>query len=114
MTFEQRRAAELLGRNFSQPEVGRLVGRSERTIRTWLRDVEGFREAVQAARAETSDPTALDTLRHALAATRKDGSPDWPTRVQAARALLQAPPELEQPDAQPTIVYAPELQPADG
>ncbi len=93
MTPEQQRAADLLGRGFSQREVGRLVGRSERTIRAWLHDVDGFREAAWAVPAEATDPTALDTLRLALNATRKDGRPDWPIRGQAARALLQAQPE---------------------
>ena len=88
---EQSRAVELLGRGFSQPEVARLVGRSERTLRNWLRDVAGFREAVEAARAEGSDPSALATLERALGASRSDGSPDWPTRVAAAKALLAAP-----------------------
>jgi len=91
VTREQRRAAELLGRGFSQTEVGRLVGRSERTIRNWQRDVAGFGEAVQAARAETSDPSALATLEQVLGASPSVGSPDWPTRVAAAKALLATP-----------------------
>ena len=53
--------------------------------------MEGFREAVQAARAETSDPSALATLQQALGATRPDGSTDWPTRVASAKTLLAAP-----------------------
>ena len=52
LTPEQQRAAELLGRGLTQREVARLVGRSERTIRAWLADVDGFRQAVQAAEGE--------------------------------------------------------------
>ncbi len=75
MTPEQQRAAELLGRGFSQHEVGRLVGRSERTIRAWLHDVDGFRQAAaQAVEAEAGQPTPLDTLRLALRAWR-DAAP---------------------------------------
>ena len=33
----------------------------------------------------------MATLRSALLATRRDGSPDWSARVAAARALLAAP-----------------------
>ena len=103
MTPEQRRAAELLGRGYSQREVGRLVGRSERTIRAWFGDVDGFRQAAQAVQAETSDPMALDTLRLALGATRKDGSPDWSIRVSAAKALLTAP----EPEPAPVVSVPP-------
>lgn len=114
MTPEQGRAAELLGRGLTQREAASLVGRSERTIRAWLTGVPGFREAVHAGQAETGDPTALETLRGALRASRRDGSPDWSIRLQAARALLHAPPEPDEPAAKPIIVYAPELTAADG
>jgi hypothetical protein len=102
VTPEQQRAAELLGRGFSQRDAGRMVGRSERTIRTWLHDVDGFREAARPVEAEAGKPTALDTLRLVLRATRKDGSEDWSIRVRAAQALLRALPQPEQ--AEPTFV----------
>jgi hypothetical protein len=91
-------------RGFSQHDAGRMVGRSERTIRAWLHDVDGFREAARAVQAEASEPTALDTLRLALRATRKDGSADWSIRVQAARTLLRALPKPEEAAAERTFV----------
>ena len=48
----QVRAAELLRRGFTQREVARAVGGSERTIRVWLREAEGFREAASADAVE--------------------------------------------------------------
>ena len=83
----QLRAAELLRRGCSQREVARAVGRSERTIRVWLREVAGFRDAAtQGPVVDVGSP--VETLEFALGATRGDGSPDWRTRVMAAKALL--------------------------
>ena len=84
----QVRAAALLRRGLTQREVARVVGRSERTIRNWLRDVEGFREATWPAGGPAGGLSAVGTLQSALAATRGDGSEDWRTRVLAAKALL--------------------------
>ena len=67
-----------------------MVGRSERTIRAWLHDVDGFREAAEAGPAEVGDLTAVETLRIALSATRADGRPDWSVRVSAAKAQMAA------------------------
>ena len=75
----QVRAAELLRGGFSQREAGLAVGRSERTIRVWLLEVDGFREAVESG-AEAGDLSPIETLRLALGATRGDGSPDWRIR----------------------------------
>jgi hypothetical protein len=80
----QVRAAELLRGGCSQREAARAVGRSERTIRVWLREVEGFLEAA----TDVGDLSPVDTLQLALGATRGDGSPDWRIRVTAAKALL--------------------------
>lgn len=74
-----------------------MVGRSERTIRAWLQNVEGFRAAAQADPAESPEPSALVTLRVALAATKADGSPDWSIRVAAAKALIAAGEPLQAP-----------------
>lgn len=96
MTPLQCRAAELLRRGCSQREVGRAVGRSERTIRVWLRDVEGVWEAAQALPGRPGDLMPVEMLQLALGATRGDGGPDWSIRVSAAKALLRTP-GLEQP-----------------
>lgn len=65
------------------------VGRSERTIRVWLREVEGFREAAEVGE-EPDGLSPVETLQLALGATRGDGSPDWRIRMAAAKALLAA------------------------
>jgi len=87
MKPKQVRAAELLRRGFTQLEAGRAVGRSERTIRNWLREVEGFREAAEVG-PERGELSPVETLQLALGATRGDGGPDWRIRVTAAKALL--------------------------
>jgi hypothetical protein len=104
VTAAQQRAAGLLARGLSQREVGRVVGRSERTIRAWLREVDGFREAAQPGQAVPGEPTAEETLRDALRATGKDGGPDWSIRVQAARVLFKAQPKPEEAAAEHTFV----------
>jgi hypothetical protein len=108
VTPTQRRATELLARGLSQAEVGRLVGRSPRTIRAWLHEVEGFREAARTVRVEPGEPTAEETLRQALSANRPDGSPDWSIRVQAARVLSKAQPTPEQADRFVQVVFLPD------
>ena len=74
-------------RGLTQREVAQAVGRSERTVRLWLREVEGFREAASAAGA-VEEVSPVETLQTALEARRADGSPDWRIRVTAAKALL--------------------------
>jgi hypothetical protein len=86
----QRRAAELLRRGCSQREVARMVGRSERTIRAWLHDVDGFRELAETDLSEVEGLSAVATLELALGAVKADGSPDWSIRVRAAMALIAA------------------------
>jgi hypothetical protein len=108
VTPAQRRAAELLARGLSQPEVGRVVGRSARTIRAWLHEVDGFREAARPVRVEAGEPTAEATLRLALSANRPDGGPDWSSRVQAARVLSKAQPTPEQADTFVQVVVLPD------
>lgn len=90
MSVPQRRAAELLRLGATQREVARVVGRSPRTIRSWLQKVEGFREIAEGAAAESPKPLPLETLRDVLGATKADGHPDWTNRRQAATALLAA------------------------
>jgi transposase len=81
MSVLQRRAAGYLRDGLSQREAARLVGRSERTLRAWRRDVEGFRELAEGAAEEGPELSALETLRLAQHASRPDGSPDWSIRV---------------------------------
>lgn len=90
MRPEQHRAADLLGRGIPQKEVATELGVTPRTVRRWVKSEPGFAEAVQAARDRQlkSEPTALDVLRAALHATKRDGQPDWNARIQSARLIL--------------------------
>ncbi len=85
MTPKQRRAAELLGRGHSQLEVGRMVDRSERTIRNWLRDVDGFREAAQAAQRRVAECEGAEGGPQSLSPRAGFGSAD---RLAAIRTSL--------------------------
>ena len=87
------------------------AGVAPRTVSRWRRD-EDFEALVRRSREALLDsaPTVRSTLEAALLATRRDGSPDWNARVQAARILMQAPPEAE-PDEDRTVIT---LYEADG
>jgi hypothetical protein len=79
-------AAGLIARGNSCAAAGRLVSAHERTVRRW-RDEDVFQAEVERQRAELV-PSPLGTLLLALTATRRDGSPDWPSRVRAAERLI--------------------------
>ncbi|HEX3733785.1 MAG TPA: hypothetical protein VHU86_01400 [Solirubrobacterales bacterium] len=87
----QCQAAALLGRGASQGDAAEEVSVSRRTVSEWLKR-DDFRELVEAGRSAALDaqPTARATLEGALTALRPNGEADWPTRVAAARALVQA------------------------
>lgn len=80
--------AALIGRGTSKTAAARVVGVSRRSVSDWARR-DDFQKLVQRAREALLDerPTARATLEAALTATKRDGSPDWQTRAQAARAL---------------------------
>lgn len=94
-------AAAMLGRGEDQQDVAAKVGTNPRTLRRWLAEDSEFASRVQAHRdlILTEQVTAAGTLEQALLATRKDGTPDWPTRVAASRALLATPRKAEQTQA---------------
>ena len=77
---------------------------SPTTVSRWRGDPD-FEALVRRSREAMLDdaPTVRSTLEAALLATRRDGSPDWNARVQAARILMQAPPEQE-PEAERTVI----------
>jgi hypothetical protein len=50
------------------------------------------------------DPTIRSTLEEPLLANKRDGSPDWPTRVSTAKALAALDPEAAEQQHQPTVV----------
>ena len=104
VTSQQRRAASLLGRGFSQQETGKRVGCNERTLRTWLTKVPGFREAAQREREASGDPSAIGVLHELL------HSKSETVRLRAAVALLRNPPEpKDEAEHASIIVYAPKL-----
>jgi DNA-binding CsgD family transcriptional regulator len=90
LTPEQRRAAELVGKGATRAEAAHAVGRSERTVRAWLKRPE-LDALVQRVRQETLEPTVAGVLRQALAALTRDGRPDHATRLRAASLLLRNP-----------------------
>ena len=92
MNERQRLAARLLGRGKTQVAVADELGVDVATVRRWQR-VDGFQEAVKAARDEllAENPEVRRVLLEALEATRKDGQPDWQARLTAARLLLLRP-----------------------
>ncbi len=90
MTPEQRRAAELVGKGATRAEAARALGRSERTLRAWLKRPE-LDALVRQVLQETLEPTVAGVLRQALGALTRDGRPDHATRLRAASLLLQNP-----------------------
>ena len=93
----QRRAAELVGKGATRKEAAAAVGRSERTVREWLKRPE-LDAVVRQVRQETLEPTVAGVLRQALSAVTRDGRPDHATRLRAAALLLQNPEAVEPPE----------------
>lgn len=120
LTDRQLLAAELLGRGMFMRLVAERVGVSPKTIRRW-KDIGAFEVAVERARADAVDPTIESTLRSALQAAKRDGTPDWQTRVAAARTLAHLgrtgegsePRDEDELQAPRTIIYAQAPTPAD-
>jgi transposase len=90
LTPEQRRAAELLGgRGWQQKAVARELNISEKSVQRW-RKRSDFAALIEQRRAASlaASPTVQSVLASALSATRRDGSPDWSTRLKACQLLL--------------------------
>jgi hypothetical protein len=85
----QRQAASLIGQGGLQRDAAREVGVHAGTVKRWAAR-EDFREAVDRARRTllARNPGPEATLEAALTARRRDGAPDWQSRITAARALL--------------------------
>jgi hypothetical protein len=84
----QRLAAQMIGQGETRTKTAAELGVSRRSVTAWGAR-EDFRALVQRARDQQLDrePTAAETLRSALLATRPDGHPDWSARVKAAGIL---------------------------
>jgi hypothetical protein len=82
----------------TQAKIADKVGLSVRSVQRILKTVE-----TDDAPLKPSDgpgtATPIGTLLDALDACRADGSPDWPTRVRAATALLSDAPVRPLPPA---------------
>jgi HEAT repeat protein len=100
MTLKQRRAARYLARGLTQATAGQRVGVSARTIRYWLADIPGFREAASDPVEAATDPNATETLLDLL------NDSDARIRLQAASILYGRP--APDPDA---LRDAPEIEP---
>jgi hypothetical protein len=96
LTPDQHRAADLLGRGFSQAEVAGELTTTTTSIRRWQKR-DDFATLVKQAREQALDanPTARSTLEGLLTATTKDGRPANALRLQAAVALLRVSDEGE-------------------
>lgn len=92
LTADQRRAAALMAAGLGRNATAAEIGVSPKSVQRW-----GAREDFQALVRKQREglmpdtPTAEAVLVHALSATRKDGTPDWTSRIQAARAILATP-----------------------
>ena len=91
LTPKQQKAADLIGQGWKQKLVASELGVSSKTVQRWNQR-DDFRALVSRRKQSVAsdNPTARATLEEALAATKSDGTPDWRTRVSAARALVGA------------------------
>jgi hypothetical protein len=83
----------LLAEGRFQREVAEEIGVSAKTISRWS-DREDFRALIREYREQLVSGVSVAEnvlLTAATSASRSDGSPDWPSRVAAAKALLSAP-----------------------
>jgi ribonuclease D len=80
---QQRQAAQLLGQGLGTEAIARIVGVSPKTITRWKK-LPDFKQTV----ARKADPTIRTALEDALHANKRDGSPDHPVRIAAAKALM--------------------------
>src|SRR5262245_23141398 len=98
LTSKMQQAAALIGQGRYQYEVAADVGVHKGTVKRWMKR-EDFWAAVEKSRKAllADNPGPQATLESALTASRRDGIPDWPVRVQAARALLGREPAGESP-----------------
>lgn len=112
LTPKQHKAAGLFGQGWRAKDVAAEVGVSTKTLRRW-KQREDFRSLIARSKdaALSDNPTARETLEAALNATHANGSPDWRTRVSAARALVGADggPDPDESPVRETIVHAQNL-----
>jgi hypothetical protein len=88
VTEQQQQAARLLGMGRSRNDTAKEIGVNPSSISRWQHDEE-FRDAVVRAKMATAADhgRVMAVLTGALSASKPDGSPDWRTRVAAAREI---------------------------
>jgi AraC-like DNA-binding protein len=91
-TPRQHRCARYLALGMSQGATARRMAMSDRQIRRWLTEVEGFSALVEEYRAAGTCEQAEDALLDALS------HPDPRVRIAAARELRRAPAALPAPE----------------
>lgn len=98
LTPDQRRAAALMAAGLQDKAVAAELKVAPKTIQRW-KARDDFRALMRTQRESLMPeaPTAEAVLTTALSATRKDGFPDWQTRIAAARAILST--EVASPEA---------------
>lgn len=87
----------MIAKGFTIAETARAIGMGARQVERWnsptKSTVPGFRQRVEQLREERPEPGADEMLRAALSATKRDGTPDWPVVIAAAKALKMTPPD---------------------
>jgi hypothetical protein len=91
------RAAQAVAGGLTHAEAAALVGRSARTVTRWLQDPQ-LRALAERDGAAAGELGPREVLQGALAASKANGQPDWPTRLSAARTLAAL--AAEQPEPQ--------------
>lgn len=108
----QNRAVALLARGMTIKATAQELSCSERTVTRWRTEPD-FLRALESARADymAERPNGIRAvLDQALYAIKRNGEPDYPTRIQAARILLGAPQEeAEAPTVIREVIYADRL-----
>jgi hypothetical protein len=85
LTPKQKRAARLLARGHTQPVAAARADCSPRTIRNWLRDVPGFREAATDPAEAARDPEVYEVFADLL------NDPNPLVRARAVEIALKYP-----------------------
>src|SRR5579884_1548330 len=86
----QRKAAQLVALGWGTSYVAEQVGVGPKSITRWKQNDEFAAEVARLRPQRDDNPTIRAVLEDALVnATKRDGSPDYPARISAARALMQ-------------------------
>lgn len=86
----QRNAAQLVALGWGTSYVAEQVGVGSKTITRWKRLPEFAAQVERLRPVRDDNPNIRAVLEDALVnATKRDGSPDYPARISAARALMQ-------------------------